>query len=248
MRLKERVTERAFQWNGITSDPSWWNMRHEHSRGRCLNLAAREDTERGRGNTLCMERDFVAKLQGFQNSNFYDFKILLLSNEVFTLHYKSVIAFIISFRLSSHIWFSGGSDGKKKICLQCRRPGFDPWVGKIPWRRKWQCSPVLLPGKFHGQRSLVSYNPWGPKESDTTEQLTPTYSHLMRSYSILFLGQTIKVQRDQILMHMTMRIGKNVVKIFYNKISKHFFPMSKLFKLRTFSLKLELWVTGCFIV
>ena len=54
-------------------------------------------------------------------------------------------------------------------CLQCGRPGFDPWVGKIPWRRKWQSTPVLLPGKSHGQRSLVGYNPWGHKELDTTE-------------------------------------------------------------------------------
>ena len=46
-----------------------------------------------------------------------------------------------------------------------------PWVGKIPCRRKWQPTPVLLPGKFHGQRSLVSYSPWGLKESDTTEWL-----------------------------------------------------------------------------
>ena len=39
----------------------------------------------------------------------------------------------------------------------------------IPWRRKWQSTPVLLPGKSHGQRSLVGYSPWGHKESDTTE-------------------------------------------------------------------------------
>ena len=45
------------------------------------------------------------------------------------------------------------------------------WVGKIPWRRKWQPTPVLLPGKSHGWRSLVGYSPWGRKESDTTEQL-----------------------------------------------------------------------------
>ena len=50
-------------------------------------------------------------------------------------------------------------------------PGFDPWVGKIPWRRKWQPTSVLLPGKSHGQRSLVGYSPWGHKELDTTEQL-----------------------------------------------------------------------------
>ena len=57
------------------------------------------------------------------------------------------------------------------VCLQCGRPGFDPWVGKIPWRRKWQPTPVLLPGKFHGWRSLVDYSPWDCKELDMTEQL-----------------------------------------------------------------------------
>ena len=75
--------------------------------------------------------------------------------------------------LYSH-WFS--RDGlpwwlrQLSICLQCRRPGFDPWVGKIPWGRKWKSTPVLLPGKSHGQRSLVGYIPWDCKESDTTEQ------------------------------------------------------------------------------
>ena len=60
---------------------------------------------------------------------------------------------------------------KKKICLQCGRPGFHPWVGKIPWRREWLPIPVLVPGEFHGQRSLVACSPRGHKESDTTEQL-----------------------------------------------------------------------------
>ena len=45
----------------------------------------------------------------------------------------------------------------KKISLQCRRPRFDPWVRKIPWRREWQPTPVFLPGEFHRQRSLVGY-------------------------------------------------------------------------------------------
>ena len=68
---------------------------------------------------------------------------------------------------------SGGASGKKSAC-QCRRRKrhrFDPWIGKIPWRKKWQTTPVLLPGKSHGQRSLVGYSLWGCKESDTTEQL-----------------------------------------------------------------------------
>ena len=67
--------------------------------------------------------------------------------------------------------FPSGSDGKG-ICLQCGRPGFDIWVGKIPWRRKWQPTPVFLPGESHGQRSLVDYSPRGHKESDTMDWLT----------------------------------------------------------------------------
>ena len=57
-------------------------------------------------------------------------------------------------------------------CLQCRRPRFSPWIGKIPWRRKWQPTPVFLSEKSHGQRSLVCYSPWGQKESDLTECLS----------------------------------------------------------------------------
>jgi len=66
---------------------------------------------------------------------------------------------------------SGGASGKELAC-QCRghtRHKFNPWIGKIPRRRAWQPTPVFLPGEFHGQRSLTGYNPWGRKESDTTE-------------------------------------------------------------------------------
>ena len=60
---------------------------------------------------------------------------------------------------------------KESIC-QCRRWRFDPWVGNIPWRRKWLLTPVFLPGESHGQRSLVSYSPWGLKKLDMTELLS----------------------------------------------------------------------------
>ena len=53
----------------------------------------------------------------------------------------------------------------------CRRRRFNSWVGKIPWRREWQLTPVFLPGKSHGQRILVGYSPWGHRGSDMTEQL-----------------------------------------------------------------------------
>ena len=61
-----------------------------------------------------------------------------------------------------------GSAGKESAC-SVGDTGFDPWVRKIPWRRKWQLTLVFLPGKSHGQRSLVGYSPRGHKESDTTE-------------------------------------------------------------------------------
>ena len=60
-------------------------------------------------------------------------------------------------------------------CRRCRRRkrhGFDPWVRKIPWSRKWQPTPVFLSGIFHKQRSLAGYSPWGHKESDMTDQLS----------------------------------------------------------------------------
>ena len=63
----------------------------------------------------------------------------------------------------------GGSHSK--VCLQCRRPGFNPWVGKIPWKRKWQPTPVFLPGKSYGQRSLSGHSPSVAKNQTTTEQV-----------------------------------------------------------------------------
>ena len=56
---------------------------------------------------------------------------------------------------------------------------FDPWVGKVPWRRDQQPTPVFLPGESHGQRSLAGYSPWGCRESDTTEPLSTQHTHTM---------------------------------------------------------------------
>ena len=64
------------------------------------------------------------------------------------------------------------------VSLQCRRRRFDPWIRKTPWRRKWQPTPVFLPRKFHGWRSLVPYSPRVCKESDITEWLTHTHATL----------------------------------------------------------------------
>ena len=100
-------------------------------------------------------------------------------------------------RLSPVLGFPGGSEVKASTCNAtlpvCNpgRPGFDPSVGKIPWRWKWQPTPIFLPGESHGRRILVGYSPQGHKESDTTEQLhfnagIPFYQSLCRALSSTF--------------------------------------------------------------
>ena len=80
---------------------------------------------------------------------------------------------------SSKMGFSGGSGAESACqCRSHRRCQFDPWVKKIPWWREWQPTPVFLPGETLGQRSLVSYSPWGHKESDTTERLSIAHNYL----------------------------------------------------------------------
>ena len=81
--------------------------------------------------------------------------------------------------------FPGGTSGKESTC-QCKRSKrsrVPPWVGKIPWRRKWQPTPAFLPGKSHGWRSLAGYSPKSHKELGTTERLSihtfkKIYAHL----------------------------------------------------------------------
>ena len=84
----------------------------------------------------------------------------------------------------------------QRIHLQCGRPGFNPWVGKIPRRREWQPTPVFLPEKFHGHRSLVGYSPWGRKELDVTEWLNTHTSPLC-----VFLANDMHLNGG-ILMHV----------------------------------------------
>ena len=70
--------------------------------------------------------------------------------------------------------FPGGANGKERYC-QCRRHKrrrFNPWVGKIPWRRAQQPAPVFLPGESHVQRAWQGCSPRGHEESDTTERLS----------------------------------------------------------------------------
>ena len=72
-----------------------------------------------------------------------------------------------------HRWLSGEESTCQ--CKRCRRCGFDPWVRKIPWRRKQQPTPVFLLGESHGQRSLAGCSPWGHRELDMTKN---TQTHM----------------------------------------------------------------------
>ena len=86
--------------------------------------------------------------------------------------------------LISWLFASGGlpwcSDGKS-VCLQCGRPGFNPWVRKIPWRRKWQPTPVLLPGKSHGQRAWWTAVHWVTKNQTRLSDFTSLHLHQLAS-------------------------------------------------------------------
>ena len=86
----------------------------------------------------------------------------------------------------------------KESACQYRRHGFDPWVGKIPWRRNWQPTPVFQPGKrSHGQRSLVGYSLWGCKESDTTEHThTHTHTHILIFHMLEHLEEKTKATKE----------------------------------------------------
>ena len=109
----------------------------------------------------------VKKLHGYliQHGGHGQYFIIAINGIKLLKNYNSL--FITHLRCSR--WHSG----KESACQyrRCKRPGFEPWVGKIPWSRKWQLTPVFLPGKSHGERS-----PAGSKELDMTEH-THTHTH-----------------------------------------------------------------------
>ena len=103
--------------------------------------------------------------------------------------------------------YPDGPVGKESPC-QCRRHGFSPWVGKIPWRRKWQLTPAFLLEKAHGQRSLVGYIPWGCKrvEHDLVTKQQQTNDGLPSldpffPLKIGFLIEKMKIQLSPPLKH-----------------------------------------------
>ena len=116
-------------------------------------------------------------------------------------------------------FFPGDASSKESTCQcrRCKRCRFDPWVGKISWRRKWRRkpTPVFLPRQFHGQSSLVGYSLWGCKESNTVE-------HSTVQKSLLRLMNTRLINHNQLSFYITSTIGefKNNIKI-ASKNPKH---------------------------
>ena len=76
-----------------------------------------------------------------------------------------------------------------------RRPGFNPGVGKLLWRREWQYTPVFLPGEFHGQRTMAGYSPCAHKESDTTEWLSLSLSRFQKAIGTIANQEREGMQR-----------------------------------------------------
>ena len=98
------------------------------------------------------------------------------------------------------VWgLPGGSDGKASAC-NAGDLGFDPWVEKIPWRRKWQPTPVLLPGKLHGQRSLVGY--WG---SQRVGHDWVTSLSFLSFFLLLFLVKTTPLKNKTVIFIDTFK-------------------------------------------
>ena len=94
----------------------------------------------------------------------------------------------VGYNWVTFLGFPGGASGKELDCQWRRhkRREVNPWVRKIPWRRSWQSTPVVLPGEFHGQRSLMGYSPRSCKDLDMTEWLTLSITfHAWSSWIII---------------------------------------------------------------
>ena len=103
------------------------------------------------------------------------------SSKLHSLHMHCVRdAFFWHFCLAGSWGFPGGKESACH-CRKHKRFGFDPWVRKIPSRRKWQPTSVFLPGESHRQRSLARYSPWGRKESDMAKATSHACKQDLRS-------------------------------------------------------------------
>ena len=118
-----------------------------------------------------------------------------------------------------HWWLSG-----KESAYQCRTCGFHPWVGKIPWKRKWQPVPIFLPGKSQGQRSLACYSPWGHGH-DLATKPTTLNRHYMYICEVMLSGRLVavslkvkKISRELTVTNIFSKINFKVIKIIFQYV------------------------------
>ena len=107
--------------------------------------------------------------------------------------------------------FSGGTSGKQPVC-PCRRHKrceFNPWVGRIPWKRAWWPTPIFLPGESHGQRSLVGYSPWGHRVEHDWSDLACTHVWLFHWDKFLEVKLLLPNSKN-ILLHIVTTAAKSL--------------------------------------
>ena len=107
-------------------------------------------------------------------------------------------------------WLSG-----KEPACQCRRCRFNPWVGNILWRRKWKPTLVFLPGKSHGQRSLVGNNPWG---SQKVEHNLVTDHKIIQAHKISDDQRTVSVGQQ---VSLSLQNAQATRRSFGKKLQRH---------------------------
>ena len=125
-----------------------------------------------------------------------------------------------------------------RICLQCRRPGFDPWVRKSPWRRERLPTPVFLLGVFHWQGSLVGYSAWGHRGLDMTEWLM-----LLLSLSAFDISIDTSLRRGIYLHHV--QSTNETIKVILHFCYSNFHHRNFFFVLRISISLLTLPICSC---
>ena len=130
--------------------------------------------------------------------------------------------------------------GHSVLAMAQRRHGFvDPWIKKIPWKRKWQPTPVFLTGKSHEQRAQVGYSPWGHKELDMTERMH-THAHTKTSSAITIRKLTVGKRKNLLFLspgnYMTILGPHSKVKGWGSVVSAWHFAF--------FFIEVDGWVAG----
>ena len=140
------------------------------------------------------------------------------------------------FSICMHLYsFPGGASGAN--ARRCERHGFNPWTGKIPWRRAWQSTPVFLPGESYGQRSLAGYDPWGHKQTWLKWLSIHTHSLHICLYSIYTKIIYVHISKHihmytHVIYHNIYVIGPNFHNLVSEVLLPPFYPWENVIKKR----------------